>query len=125
MPQVRQSLGVPRAVFIGLLRIAPGGLTFQASAITVDAYPPLLAQVAAAFCDRMQRDAITGPDDARLARRDGAAWTAEPGKFKRRISDAPDPATAPRPVWRLQTPRYESGMRGNLIWTKSRVNGNM
>jgi hypothetical protein len=108
-------------VFIGLLRIAPGGLTFQASAITVDAYPPLLAQVAAAFCDRMQRDAITGHVDARLARRDACGLDRRTGETKRRISDAPDPATASRPVWRLQTPRYEGGMRGNLIWTKSRV----
>jgi hypothetical protein len=42
VPQVRQSQGVPRAVFIGLLRKAPGGLTFQASfLIGEDAYPPL------------------------------------------------------------------------------------
>jgi hypothetical protein len=29
-PQVRRSPGVPRAVFIGLLCLTPGGLTFQA-----------------------------------------------------------------------------------------------
>jgi hypothetical protein len=28
-PQVRRFSGVPRAVFIGLLRMTPGGLTFQ------------------------------------------------------------------------------------------------
>ena len=53
MPQVRQSVGVPRAVFIGLLRIAPGGRTFQATlpllANWKAAYPPLSAQVVAAI----------------------------------------------------------------------------
>ncbi len=29
-----KSGGVPRAVFLGLLRIAPGGLTFQAQPLT-------------------------------------------------------------------------------------------
>ncbi len=38
-----------------------------------------------------------GPVDTRLARRDGAAWTAGWG-IQRRISDAPEPATAPRPA---------------------------
>ena len=70
-------------MFIGLLRIAPGGLTFQATlpflANWQATYPPLLAQVVAAVCDRMQRDAITGPVDARSARRDEAAWTAGSG----------------------------------------------
>jgi hypothetical protein len=42
-----QSQGVPRAVFEGLLCIAPGGLTFQASfLIGEDAYPPLWANAA-------------------------------------------------------------------------------
>jgi hypothetical protein len=44
-----QSQGVPRAVFEGLLRIAPGGLTFQATPLLLSnwkaAYPPLWAQV--------------------------------------------------------------------------------
>jgi hypothetical protein len=35
-PQVRRYQGVPRAMFIGLLRLAPGGLTFSGN-------PPLLA----------------------------------------------------------------------------------
>jgi hypothetical protein len=45
-PQVRQSLGVPRAVFIGLLRIAPGGLTVSGDPASLldwkAAYPPLI-----------------------------------------------------------------------------------
>ena len=34
LPQVRQSDGVPRAVFLGLLRSAPGGRTFQATLLS-------------------------------------------------------------------------------------------
>ena len=128
VPQVRQSLGVPRAVFIGLLRIAPGGLTFQATALLelAAAYPPLLAQVG-------RRASVTGcrtPPSRGPVTRGRRAGTAcgldrRIRETQRRISDAPDPATAPRPVWRLQTPRYEGGMERNLIWTKSRVNGNI
>jgi hypothetical protein len=58
-----------------------------------------LAQVIAAFCDRMQRDAITGPVDARLARRDGAAWTAGP---LRRISSENVISRPPLPASRLK-----------------------
>ena len=73
VPQVRQSFGVPRAVFIGLLRTAPGGRTFQATSASPRelqaAYPPCWPRPPLRSSDRMQRDAITGPGDARMARR--------------------------------------------------------
>ena len=43
-PQVRRFSGVPRAVFLGLLRMTPGGLTFQdfsRVALMTKPYPPL------------------------------------------------------------------------------------
>ena len=45
-PQVRHFASVPRAMFIGLLRKTPGGMTFQApspfsSSRGPSAYPPL------------------------------------------------------------------------------------
>ena len=51
-------------------------------------------------CDRMQRDAITGPGGARLARRDAAAWTAGWG------IDAASPTPPNRPP--LPAPRLET-----------------
>src|SRR5665213_1869826 len=48
-PQVRRFPGVPRAMFIGLLRLAPGGLPISGNppllANWKAAYPPLWAQV--------------------------------------------------------------------------------
>jgi hypothetical protein len=110
VPQVRRSLGVPRAVF---LRFAPHRPRWTYLSGTV----PLLANWQAAYpplsgpgrrCGPVtgcKRDAITGPRGARSARRDHAAWTAGWG-ISRRISDAPEPGhRVPPRVWRLQTPR--------------------
>jgi hypothetical protein len=73
-----QSQGVPRAVFEGLLCIAPGGLTFQAPSLSARA--------------PIHRCGPTRPSGARLARRDHAAWAAG---SSRRISDAE--GVVPRP----------------------------
>jgi hypothetical protein len=46
-PQVRRSPGVPRAVFVGLLRMTPGGLTFQVPSPFdrgSSTYPPLVTR---------------------------------------------------------------------------------
>jgi hypothetical protein len=81
MPQVRQTQGVPRAVFLGLLRSAPGGLTFQAFSCSRSAYPPLKGPGRAGkACDRPPMPAITGPGDARCARRDDMRL-GPPGRF--------------------------------------------
>jgi len=104
-PQVRQTQGVPRAVFLGLLRSAPGGLTFQAVSCARHAYPPLEAQVGSGkACDRPP------------ARHHGARWRAvgAPGQMRLgppgRLAASPawrhSPATAPRPASEdaVQTP---------------------
>jgi hypothetical protein len=96
-PQVRQSLGVPRAVFEVCSASPPVDLPFRLPPLRQDAYPPLLAQVVAALCDRTQRDAITGPVDARSARRDecGLDRRAASPHLQRSVVI---PATAPRPA---------------------------
>ncbi len=69
-----KSDGVPRAVFLGLLRIAPGGLTFQATLLSFRIVRPPIHRFRPrseqATCDRLPAPAITGPSGARLARRD-------------------------------------------------------
>ena len=59
-------------MFIGLLREAPGGLTFQAPVLLgTGAYPPLLAQtLRARTFDRLPATPSMGPGDVRLARQD-------------------------------------------------------
>ena len=74
---------------LGLLRLAPGGLTFQAPSCFKDAYPPLrgfcaFAEEVLALRPLVSRPPVqtpiarahVRPSDARLARRDEAAWTA-------------------------------------------------
>ena len=91
---------------LGLLRIAPGGLTL--SGLLPYGRTPIhryRAQTVPSTSDHAGCRRQWGLRDARLARRDGAAWTAGEGK-PRRISDAPSPATAPRPASEdaVQTP---------------------
>ena len=101
-------------MFIGLLRIAPGGRTFQAPRLLSIGGPPIhrcRPRSSLRSCDRMQHDAITGPGDARLARRDGAAWTAGSGNSAPHLRRPRTGHRSPPRVWRLQTPRY-SGRDG-------------
>ena len=97
-----KSKGVPRAVFLGLLRIVPGGrISVALCPLGLHrAYPPCEALA-------LGRRPLTGltkpayrPSEtsarSRRARLD-AAWTAG-WESLRRISDAPCPATAPRPA---------------------------
>jgi len=81
VPQVRQTQGVPRAVFLGLLRSAPGGLTVSGAApFGRGAYPPLsVAQWPAGLASR---------DESGLDRR----------VFTAHLRCKPFPATAPRPA---------------------------
>jgi hypothetical protein len=63
-PQVRRSQGVPRAVFVGLLRSAPGGRSVSgnpASANWEAAYPPLRAQTAPGNSDHAGNRRRWGP----------------------------------------------------------------
>ena len=85
-PQVRQSQGVPRAVFIGLLRMAPGGLTFQAPCLTASVpIHRLRAQTMPSTSDRAGRRRQWGHVARGWRAGTHAAWTAGP---PHRISDA-------------------------------------
>jgi hypothetical protein len=80
-PQVRPTHGVPRAVFIGLLRAAPGGLTRfrQPSLSSRIGRPPIHRcgpRSGRQTCDRLPAPPSRGPATCGSARRDGAAWTA-------------------------------------------------
>ena len=97
VPQVRQSIGVPRAVFIGLLRSFPGGRTVSGTLplrvrVPIHRYEP--ARLLHDCPGRVAGGEWAGPGDARQAHRDAAVWTAGRENM-RRISDAP---TAPRPA---------------------------
>ena len=77
--QVRQSQGVPRAVFIGLLRMAPGGRTLSgATPFGTGAYPPLWTQLG------VQWRAAGAPGHMRLG---------PPGRF----AASPSESVIPRP----------------------------
>jgi len=122
LPDLRRSA---RGV-LGLLRKTPGGPTFQASPSYVGrpihrsrggsgffglSVPgPLFENPGIEFSSggagiSDPYDAHSRPSDARRVHRDLAAWTAGRGKL-RRISDAPNPTTAPRPASEdaVQTP---------------------
>ena len=106
-PQVRQTQGVPRAVFEGLLRAVPGGrpfVTFNpiAGAVTLHRFSPALGR-------RLSDKAPAYRPSEASARgrraRTGAAWTAGRGNW-RRISDAPFRPPLPAPCLKMlaQTP---------------------
>jgi len=81
-----------------LLGSAPGGLSFQAAHLGDQ---PLNHRFGASICvhdrDRWLTQVVTCPlRYTKRVHRDRAVWTAGEGKL-RRISDAPGPATAPRP----------------------------
>src|SRR3954462_8675614 len=110
-------------MFIGLLRKAPGGRTFQVSGrVGVETYPPLWTflnceEVASArfsfsvfqecllsSSGDVRRASAPGPThltpgDAQLARRDQAAWTAERA-FASHLQRTSQP---PLPAQRLMT----------------------
>jgi hypothetical protein len=71
VPQVHLLSDVPRAVFEGLLRTTPGGLSFQnPSAVGVlGAYPPLWDLDSAWPLARSYGAAAKGPGDANLSHR--------------------------------------------------------
>ena len=79
---VAGSPGAPRAVFIGLLRMTPGGLTFSgyplAFRMRLSTAAGLQAGGIPAFDhSHNARASALRPSDARQARRDQAAWTAD------------------------------------------------
>ena len=120
-PQVRLLRGVPRAVFIGLLRIAPGGLTVSGDPASLldwkAAYPPLNGPNGAQHFRPCRRPSPVGPA-WRAAGAPGRSGLDRRPRKPRRISDAPEPATAPRPVSEdacADTPRYRGGMDGNIV----------
>ena len=82
-PQVRRTFGVPRAVFLGLLRRTSGGLTFQAPSpfsFGCSACPPLSGpRQRLAVGSAVRRCIRRSSGDARLAHRDPAAWAAARG----------------------------------------------
>ncbi len=101
-PQVRQSLGVPRAVFIGLLRIAPGGLTL--SGFLPYGRTPIhryLAQTVPSTSDRAGCRRQWGPRDARTARRDECGLDRRLGKTS--AASPTPPNRPPLPAPRLET----------------------
>jgi hypothetical protein len=105
VPQVRQTQGVPRAVFLGLLRIAPGGLTFQA---------PPLSKVRRLSTARGARTASGTSDRVKRRRQFGPLWRAvgAPGRSgldRRRGNLAPHLRRFPRPP--LPAPRLETLIR--------------
>ncbi len=114
-PQVRQVSGVPRAVFIGLLRSVPGSRPFILTTLGLRGILPLRALALE------RRPLIRAPPlpsgalGARLARQDDAAWTAG-RETQRRISDAPlrPPLPAPASGDADQTPPRQQG-RDSLI----------
>jgi hypothetical protein len=76
-PNCRKSAksdGVPRAVFVGLLRSAPGGLTFQATILSFRIVGRLTTALGPGqglrTCDRSSNPPSRGPSGARLVRRD-------------------------------------------------------
>jgi hypothetical protein len=83
VPQVHLLSDVPRAVFEGLLRTTPGGLSFQnPSAVGVlGAYPPLWDLDSAWPLARSYGAAAKGPGDANLSHRDRPAWAAAGGVY--------------------------------------------
>jgi len=95
VPQVRRRNGVPRAVFEGLLRIAPGGQTF---------YPPLEGLLGAGGTySPFGKSRPCGRRIAQVAacRATGTKRLGPPGGCWRRISDAPP--WPPLPAPRLET----------------------
>jgi hypothetical protein len=113
IPQVRQTQGVPRAVFIGLLRNAPGGLTFQAFSCSRSAYPPLWTQVG---CGKPVTGCRHPPSRGPVARgwRAGTKRLGPPGPRAASPARRSSPATAPRPASEdaVQTPLgTEAGCR--------------
>ena len=109
--------GVPHAVFIGLLRSTPGGQTFQALILATSHLTTAMGpRWRGLYRDKLSpRASSRAPARQADLPRDRAAWTAGRGK-PRRISDAPPPATAPRPASEdaAQTP-LASGRDGEKI----------
>ena len=107
--------GVPRAVFIGLLRKAPGGRTFQAPILTAGApnhrFGAFMPRRGNFLALRLRRTLVSSPPEAqgllprwprhsapvtaRSGSRDLAAWTA--AGVRSAASPTPPTATAPRP----------------------------
>ncbi len=106
VPQVRQSLGVPRAVFV---RFAPHRPRW--TYLSGDPASPfeLAGRLSTAVGPGRRCGPVTGcnatpsrgPVDARLARRDGAAWTAGSGKLS--AASPTPPNRPPLPAPRLET----------------------
>ena len=100
MPQVRQTQGVPRAVFVGLLRSAPGGLTVSGD--PPYGGPPIHRSRPKRLhgtSDRAGDRRRWGPATRGDARPDAAAWTAGPWQAHLRchvIPRPPLPASCPR-----------------------------
>jgi len=93
----------PARGVLGLLRLAPGGRPVSGDppflANWKAVYPPLWAQAGSVEPVTGAVPAITGPGDARLARRDEAAWTA--GGFMAPHLRRPQPGhRSPPRVWR-------------------------
>jgi hypothetical protein len=126
-PQVRLLPGVPRAVFIGLLRAAPGGLTVSGdpslppkeawppSVNCQAAYPPLSGPGHSGLKPRpVTGTPSTGPSDARIERA-GTERLGPPEREKpRRISDAPFRPPLPAPHLKMlhRHPSNGAGWKG-------------
>ena len=95
LPQVRPTQGVPRAVFVGLIRSAPGGLTVSGNPPLLSdcqaASPPLWAQTKNAALRPAANPAVAGPRGARLARRDVSGFDrrAVPPHLRRNVIPRP------------------------------------
>jgi len=123
-PQVRPSQGVPRAVFVGLLRAAPGGLSVSgARPCGRNAYPPLSGPNGAQHFRPCRLPPPVGPQ-WRAAGTPGRRGLDRREGHSRRISDAPfrPPLPAPRPETLIRRPSRWGGMKRTIIPSAMAVN---